>query len=551
VSDYVNNKKSYGKTLIFADRWFQCEYIVEKLKSQGIRANAVYSKIQNSNELFADGNGRRSNQENEAIMKDFRNGEYDVLVNVKMLTEGVDVPDVKTVMITRQTTSPILFTQMVGRALRGKKAGGGNDKDNANIVLFMDDWKRLLPFVNNSKDGGLGKDKPAMQGRNPFDTISIHLVKIISGDIMYTSFPNLPYLSLIPIGWYAAEYTVSIEDSGTEEFVSCLESIVVYDFNSHKYEELIKSLMQTDLDIWSDEGLEDDDLLSTAISLATQFFNDKEDNLDGNLNSNIVKIIRHIAQNLSKPDFLNFNERNVYDLDKIALQLMDTSPRECHVFLMNLYNNEGMLWKLLYGNFINFKKAFDHAVNRILIGPDNGEPITRSDKNELPNLLTDQIKQQVYKRDNYQCLCCGKERRKGVSLEIDHILPIAMGGKNTPSNLQTLCRQCNGIKGVNEIDYRSIISPLSTPKEMMLFDCTDSDYIENIISRIVNHVYHCKAFCNLEHSQRKNGKNYKTWIINLYNGNNPKWLENNLFTLLEYVHHELGWDHVEEIITKG
>ena len=63
-----------------------------------------------------------------------------------MLTEGVDVPDVKTVMITRQTTSPIVFTQMVGRALRGKKAGGGEGKDYANIVLFMDRWEKAPSF---------------------------------------------------------------------------------------------------------------------------------------------------------------------------------------------------------------------------------------------------------------------------------------------------------------------------------------------------------------------------------------------------------------------
>ena len=86
------------------------------------------------------------------------------------------------------------------------------------------------------------------------------------------------------------------------------------------------------------------------------------------------------------------------------------------------------------------------------------------------NVLTDEIRQQVYKRDNYQCLCCGKERRRGVPLEIDHILPIAMGGKNVPSNLQTLCKQCNGIKGVNEIDYHSIVTPLNSPKDMILFN---------------------------------------------------------------------------------
>ena len=165
VSDYINNKKTYRKTIIFADRWFQCEYIVEKLKSQGIRANEVYSKIENSDSLFTDGRGRRSNKENEAIMKAFKEGKYDVIVNVKMLTEGVDVPDVKTVMITRQTTSPILFTQMVGRALRGKKAVGGEEKEEANIVLFMNQWKRLLPFIGS--DGDQENIRSAGQRKNP------------------------------------------------------------------------------------------------------------------------------------------------------------------------------------------------------------------------------------------------------------------------------------------------------------------------------------------------------------------------------------------------
>ncbi|MBO0603465.1 DEAD/DEAH box helicase family protein [Sporosarcina sp. E16_3] len=548
VSDYVNNKEEYGKTLIFADRWFQCEYIVGKLNDLGVKANAVYSKVENSNEPNVEGVGRRSNKDNMLIMKDFREGKYDVLVNVRMLTEGVDVPDVKTVMMTRQTTSPILFTQMAGRALRGEKAGGGEEKDHANIVMFMDNWKRLLNFVDDVE--GVDSDKPSRQGRNPFDLISIQLVKNVVADIMYEGYEQAPYLRFIPVGWYAAEYVVSIEDHGTEELVSCMESSVVYDFNEYKYDKLMDFLLQEDLGAWADESLEDDELLPIASSYAHQFFIDEEDNLDGNLHVNIVGIIRHIAQNKTKPEFFNFNERNVYDLDRIALEHEYTPPRECITYLKNVYNDEGLLWKLLYKNFMYFKKAFDHSMNRILMGPETGQPIDGIGINEPVGVLTDEMRQQVYLRDNLQCLCCGKKRRKGVSLEIDHILPIAMGGKNTPSNLQTLCRQCNSIKGVNEIDYRSIISPLNVPKEMLLFNITGSDAIENVIARIVNHIYHCKALCNLEYNERRNGKNYSTWIINLYNGNNPQWLEDNLPTLLNYVQRELGWTNLEQIIVK-
>ena len=52
----------------------------------------------------------------------------------------------------------------------------------------------------------------------------------------------------------------------------------------------------------------------------------------------------------------------------------------------------------------------------------------------------------IYKRDGYRCKICG--RSQGVtSLEIDHIKPIAKGGKTTYDNLQTLCTYCNKEKG--------------------------------------------------------------------------------------------------------
>ncbi len=47
-----------------------------------------------------------------------------MLINIKILTEGTDIPDVQTVFITRETKSDILLTQMIGRALRGPRMGG-------------------------------------------------------------------------------------------------------------------------------------------------------------------------------------------------------------------------------------------------------------------------------------------------------------------------------------------------------------------------------------------------------------------------------------------
>jgi superfamily II DNA or RNA helicase len=41
-----------------------------------------------------------------------------------VLTEGTDIPMLKSVFLTRQTTSQILMRQMVGRALRGPQGRG-------------------------------------------------------------------------------------------------------------------------------------------------------------------------------------------------------------------------------------------------------------------------------------------------------------------------------------------------------------------------------------------------------------------------------------------
>ncbi|WP_338097835.1 HNH endonuclease [Methanolapillus ohkumae] len=58
-------------------------------------------------------------------------------------------------------------------------------------------------------------------------------------------------------------------------------------------------------------------------------------------------------------------------------------------------------------------------------------------------LMTDSLRYDILKRDNYRCRICGKSSNDGVLLEVDHITPVSKGGKTVEHNLQTLCRQCN------------------------------------------------------------------------------------------------------------
>jgi hypothetical protein len=55
-------------------------------------------------------------------------------------------------------------------------------------------------------------------------------------------------------------------------------------------------------------------------------------------------------------------------------------------------------------------------------------------------------KEEILKRDQYKCVICGRGRKEGVELHVDHIKPKDLGGKATISNGQTLCSKHNFIK---------------------------------------------------------------------------------------------------------
>lgn len=60
--------------------------------------------------------------------------------------------------------------------------------------------------------------------------------------------------------------------------------------------------------------------------------------------------------------------------------------------------------------------------------------------------VSNKMRFSIYARDGYRCCKCGASE-KYTNLEIDHIIPIAKGGKSTYDNLQTLCHRCNIEKG--------------------------------------------------------------------------------------------------------
>ena len=72
-------------------------------------------------------------------------------------------------------------------------------------------------------------------------------------------------------------------------------------------------------------------------------------------------------------------------------------------------------------------------------------------------------KKKILEKDNYKCVVCGKGKKDGVELHIDHIIPKDRGGKATIENGQTLCSQHNFLKknlNQTETAKKNVYSPL-------------------------------------------------------------------------------------------
>lgn len=79
----------------------------------------------------------------------------------------------------------------------------------------------------------------------------------------------------------------------------------------------------------------------------------------------------------------------------------------------------------------------------------------------LPPRRVKFTRKNIYRRDNNTCQYCGKKSRT-EDLNIDHVIPISRGGKNTWENVVCSCIRCNmrkGSKTLSEAGMKLIRKP--------------------------------------------------------------------------------------------
>lgn len=116
--------EDHHRVLVFACSLESSDTVAAALKMSGVNA---YSLTSDSSDLL------RREKINEFRE---RNTEKMVLLNYGILTTGFDAPNTSCVIVARPTKSLVLYTQMIGRAIRGARQGGN---ENAEVITIVDD----------------------------------------------------------------------------------------------------------------------------------------------------------------------------------------------------------------------------------------------------------------------------------------------------------------------------------------------------------------------------------------------------------------------------
>lgn len=459
VEKYLHNYEKYGQTIVFALNKVHAialnKLFNEKGKAYGIRSEFIISEVQDMITGIT-----ISNADNERKIEAYRNGEIQVLINVNILTEGTDLPKTHTVFLTRPTVSTTLMTQMVGRALRGLKAGGTKE---AYIVTFIDDWNDKIAWVNPetlTEAEYHEKETLAETQKQQIRLIAISKIeefaRMADAAVDTSALDSTPAIELIPLGMYMLST------------LECNHQILVYNSTQNAYQSLIRDLPN----LMEHYGIEGETIPEETLDDMTEhcFQSYFDENMIPSCNRNDIEhLLKFYAQKAVAPLFVTIDEmeRKKLDVSEIAKKIYDEDMRrsEKNAYIQSLWAEEGSLLPVYYTNPYFFKKLIDLELDKLDgdIEIAAAEPQTEAELRNLEQFPLQkiielypkiglQLKEDAFaaaRNDdgNYVCAGCGEVFPTRLFLQVDHIVPMAKGGLSVPDNLQVLCRTCNQRKG--------------------------------------------------------------------------------------------------------
>ncbi len=471
VSKYVLNKDKYKQTIVFALNVDNAIALKKLFQNQGIKSEYVISNVKDA----VTGVTSNFTKENKEKIDNFRNGNLEVLINVNILTEGTDVPNVQSIFLTRPTISTVLMTQMIGRGLRGLRAGGTKD---AYIVSFIDEWQDKIAWVNpeklfieenidfNDVDKETKKQLIRLVSINKIEEFAILTNQIIEPEIK-EELEKLDFIQRFPKGIYQFRYLEQTEDEPKE--INC--EVLVYDNIEESYKEFLKALpgffnyhKLNDRDSLTEKEL---DILSSEVE--NEFFKGT-DKYPAYRLQDIRDIIQYYAIQDEIPPYIELNERENYNIDRIAQEIYDKDfgARAEKELIDSIWESEEIAWQ----TFFNFDKR--HLIREINLAktkishPDlyqraQIKPVEEHELRKYENMNLYQIREvnpvyekwlrdEVFKKFTdkdgfYFSPESGFKSKNRLIFQVDHIKPMHNGGLTVLENLQILTRGENALKG--------------------------------------------------------------------------------------------------------
>jgi superfamily II DNA or RNA helicase/5-methylcytosine-specific restriction endonuclease McrA len=454
---YVKDCEKYGQTLVFALNRIHALTLKTVFeaegKDKGIKAGVIMSGTK-TEFIGID----VSSEENQRQIEAYRNGEIQVLINVNILTEGVDLPKTQTVFLTRPTVSVVLMTQMIGRALRGEKAGGTKD---AYIISFIDNWNDKIAWINpesiiDDNEGFLEKDYEYK--KRLLRTISIELLaefaKIANEAVDTSRLERIDFIKRVPLGMYVFTF---IDENSMEHN----HQILVYDNSKQRYLDLISALPAMFEEFGIDEEIIPQEMLDELLEQCEDtYFNG--DMIPPYIRRDIEYLLKYFAQKESAPLFISLGDTQPLDLSVIAKKIVDEDMGiiKQKAYTDKLWEDEKSLLRVYFGHRYFFQRQLDTEIHKelgIFHVSDNIPNKIYEDRHlediplykwkEFAPKKYEQMKELVFsnaqKGDKYICAICGKTSFYKAIFQIDHIFPMSKGGKTNVDNLQLLCRTCN------------------------------------------------------------------------------------------------------------
>ena len=464
VDTYVNKAKEYGQTIVFAVNINHAIALTKLFGKAGVKSDYIVSDIRDAITGVT-----ISREDNERKLQQYRDGKLQVLINVNILTEGVDLPQTKTVFLARPTVSKILMTQMVGRALRGTAAGG---TAKAYIVSFVDQWNENIAWCNPASlfhGENDFEDNEVERTKRQISMIAISKIEefasMLDDSIDTSALEKVPFEQRFPIGMYAFTYLDGMDIS---------YQVMVYDSTKESYEQLMESLPE----LFSSYGLEDEEYLSNEMleeleeqCRSTYFCGDMVPPYE---KRDIINILKYYAQKEEAPEFYTFDDIDTRRLDPsvIAKHIYDEDmgERRRNEYINSLWeSNDDNLLRLFFGRKIYFLKqvqlelmkishpdVFEEEHN-VVFGKRNFEDMALCEIGKVAPEVEKELRDKAFERARnskglYECAACKMTSHNRIPFQIDHIIPLNKGGKTIPENLQVLCRKCNASKSDKVMD---------------------------------------------------------------------------------------------------